>query len=486
MYGFEFNIAGNAAKELKGMFGYIKDIQQQAMGMQKQFDTIKVPTVANMPTIKIGATTYNETATNRNESGVTPQNSKAPINPFGDIQNSVRDIQKMTQGVIEVKAATENMNKPFAKVQETISAIRQATGSLGNATKTVFEGVPQIKEQWQGISDAVIDARKAFATGDFEGFKTMTEGAINEAFNMANNIRTQFGAVIDYTKTAFGQLGQIPFFAKIGGGIMTVINGVRGIGVSIVQTIPSMVMFAGRGILSMGAYAASLMGATGAQMALNVAMSANPIGVMIAGVTGIGVAVVGLISYWDTVKQWLTGFGEFFIKNHPFRWVFDIINTVFPNLSQSIQNTFGKAWQWINDNFLQPIKDMFGWVMDKAKWLVGEVAKPFTIDINANVPKDMGIETDFFKSMKTANGISDVAKNMGIGKNDKHTSLGIDKKNKDITGEKREIKNINITIHKMIDKVEFVVNKNIDTSLQEFKDKLQAVLMDGVNQANYA
>ncbi|MEJ7658465.1 MAG: hypothetical protein WKG07_01980 [Hymenobacter sp.] len=47
-----------------------------------------------------------------------------------------------------------------------------------------------------------------------------------------------------------------------------------------------------------------------AQIGLNVAMSANPIGVIVVGLLAVGGAVCGIIEHWDTVKGWLLKLGN--------------------------------------------------------------------------------------------------------------------------------------------------------------------------------
>jgi hypothetical protein len=102
------------------------------------------------------------------------------------------------------------------------------------------------------------------------------------------------------------------------------------------------------------------------QWALNAAMNANPLGLIIAGVVAAIAAIWLIVKNWDKIK-------EFFIK------LWDKIKEVFSKLWDWIKDIFSKAWEWIKKMFLNytpygliiknwdKIKEWFTALWDKVK-----------------------------------------------------------------------------------------------------------------------
>jgi len=105
----------------------------------------------------------------------------------------------------------------------------------------------------------------------------------------------------------------------------------------------SFVLTALKGI---GLFIVNLITATAAQWGLNIAMNANPIGLIIIGILAVGTAVYGLIKYWDQVKAFLINLGKFLIKLHPFYWMIRLIDVIFPNFKVKIKEVFSTVIDW--------------------------------------------------------------------------------------------------------------------------------------------
>jgi hypothetical protein len=477
MYGFEFNIAGNAAKQMQDMFKSVNDLRASTKAMQSQFDVVKMPPLS-IPT-KNPFRDIMPSVTQTQSVGKTAQNPTAQ-SQTGNITDTIKDI----------KTQAENAQSPFKGWLRNVVHVKNASENIKEGIGGMIPILDTIGESWGGVQTSIIEARKALSDGNMDLFKEIATDTIENV----KGIFEQFREPLGYIKTAFGDIGNMPMLKNIKeealGALTTIKSMSLGLGNATIEALE----FAGRGVVSMAGYALSLFGATGAQTALNVAMAANPIGLVVAGIVGVGIAVYGLITYWDTVKSYLIDFGAFLWKYSPFGFIYDIVERLFPNLTQSVQNTFGGIMKWLNDYFLQPIKDMFGWIMDKAKWLVGQISAPFTIDINATIPEmpQIGIEgigmgeedTPIQETLKEMKAATKGAKSL-FPKKPKHEPIGVDKKTKDITGEQKQVKNITITINSLISGGFTVVSNNLQESEQKIKDVITRVLVDATNQVNY-
>lgn len=72
-----------------------------------------------------------------------------------------------------------------------------------------------------------------------------------------------------------------------------------------IAQFPVIAKIIGTGVAAIGAYAAVAITATGAQWAWNAAMSANPLGMIIAATTALGIAAYTVYSNWDAVSRWI-------------------------------------------------------------------------------------------------------------------------------------------------------------------------------------
>lgn len=114
-------------------------------------------------------------------------------------------------------------------------------------------------------------------------------------------------------------------------------------------------------VVGMGSWIATTTAATLAQLGLNAALTANPIGMLIVGI-GLAVgAIAVLIKYWDEIWAALKSFAAWIWEHHPFKFLIDVVDKVFPNFKASM----GKLWDWIKEKFEALIK----WFKDAWDWI---------------------------------------------------------------------------------------------------------------------
>lgn len=95
-----------------------------------------------------------------------------------------------------------------------------------------------------------------------------------------------------------------------------------------------------------GSFIASMITATAAQWGLNIAMNANPIGLIVLGLTAVVGVIMLVVKYWDVIKAKIVQFGKFFIQNHPFRFLIDLVDKVFPGFKEKVQEIFSSVINW--------------------------------------------------------------------------------------------------------------------------------------------
>ncbi|MES2730044.1 MAG: phage tail tape measure protein [Pseudomonadota bacterium] len=128
----------------------------------------------------------------------------------------------------------------------------------------------------------------------------------------------------------------IPLLQLLGGGFVTAAGAVWKFvsvqGLSFLSMARNAALMAGSGVLAVVSWAGGLFSATVAQWALNTAMSANPIGLIILGLVAVGTAVYMIIKHWDTLKVWLLNLGKFMIQMNPFYLMVQGIFKLFPGI----------------------------------------------------------------------------------------------------------------------------------------------------------
>ncbi|WP_396190133.1 hypothetical protein [Flavobacterium sp.] len=108
--------------------------------------------------------------------------------------------------------------------------------------------------------------------------------------------------------------------------------------------------------------------ATAAQIAWNVAMSMNPIGLIILGIAALVAAIIWVVANWDMVSKAVTDFAQGAIA-----WIMEIIHWLgldkYINLIISAFQNMGRIAGNVWDGIVSGIKGVIGWVQDAIGWL---------------------------------------------------------------------------------------------------------------------
>ena len=214
----------------------------------------------------------------------------------------------------------------------------------------------------------------------------------------------------------------------------------------------------------------------------------NAIKSMAQKVANIFMAVV------NKIKSWIAAIRNFVVKvvNAVIEKVNSICKplvTAFKNVANAIKGFFGKVIDWVRDKFYT----LINWFIDKYNW----IAEKLGFDTIARLGKeaaDRSWAADH-PEQPTANsggnngggggGDSTDLDGSGLGGGGSSISGGLGSVGGKGSKESDRIKNINITIDRLIDKFT-ISTTNLSESKEKIKEVVAEALLSAVNDANYA
>ena len=253
-------------------------------------------------------------------------------------------------------------------------------------------------EQAEKMAAAMTDQSQRLAQSWFV-IRAAFGTAVLPAFNSFVGWIADMGRDVMAFTQLYPELTKYMGYAAIGilglvaaGGLFTLTMGAG----QMVMTAWSVGMLAATGIS--GAFSAALTWMRGAILGVNLAMSLNPIGFIVAGIAAAIVAVGALIYYWDDLKA-------------------AFLDVSWMNVLKSV---FRNVWNFMSDTF-----PVFGWVIEQLTSLMG-------IDINAALaatvtPVYKGTPTpliDAIAPIKTSVARGGITQSLSTANQQKSTTVG--------------------------------------------------------------
>lgn len=217
------------------------------------------------------------------------------------------------------------------------------------------------------------------------------------------------------------------------------------------------------GVAAVGTWITGLITATAAQWGLNIAMTANPIGLFVIGLLAIGAAVAAVIIWWDEIKDALVSFAKFALKLNPFYWIVELIDYIFPGFKKGLTDFFGSILDFFEGLWRKAkevwnaIKGLFGFGEDSA-----------TIEISTK-----GEVKGQTASGKTATVQGYDANTPFVGSSTGSRSSAPSHEGSPAGG--AAVKNIHTVINQLVGKIEVHVN-NLPESLTQIRDAVSEAL----------
>lgn len=229
-------------------------------------------------------------------------------------------------------------------------------------------------------------------SGEISNLTTKITGT-NTATQMADTIMGSFSERMARVNSWFKDLGISIFnatdgfipFVQIGMGALQTMSNLGGA----VQafTIISNLGFVKSiiaGATSMGTWIATTISATAAQWGLNIAMDANPIGILVLAIGAAITAIALIINYWDEITDAIISFGKWIWEHSPFKFLIDVVDNVFPGFKKAMSD----LWDWVKGLF----EKLFAWIKQAWDWIkkiFGGGDSP-TLEVNESAVKDFG------------------------------------------------------------------------------------------------
>jgi TP901 family phage tail tape measure protein len=230
-------------------------------------------------------------------------------------------------------------------------------------------------------------------------------------------------------------------------------------------------------ISGLGAWVLGVINATAAQMGLNVAMSANPIGLIVIGIAAAIAAIALLINYWDDIKAAIGRFVAWVADHNPFGWLIDLADRIFPGFKKKV----GEIWDWIKGKF-EALVGIFKSVWNWIKGLFGSDDKNISITAAAQKTENMG-GMEKVPGIDTAD--TPTTSSALAGYKPHHKGKGLKESGSNITGAGSRPTNITINIHKLQDQTVIHTTK-LEMGSKQAADKILSMLLEAINGANAA
>jgi TP901 family phage tail tape measure protein len=268
-----------------------------------------------------------------------------------------------------------------------------------------------------------------------------------------------------------------PGLALINGGLALMIGRLRLAAVagwahvrSMAASVAGAAMMAGQFILTsagaIGSFIVSIGTATLSMIGLNIAMYANPIGLIILGLLAVGAAVTAVIVWWDELKYYLLDAAIFIMKLNPFYWLIELVEYVFPGTKQAIADFFGKVWEWASA-FFEKLVAAWKWVKG---WFTSE-------DLNAELQSEVQVGTDITFDPNSPDPNSPSGNFADVGLNNINTA----DRSTNIQGDSGKARNVNMRIDKI--EVNVKVADSNGRSLTDIADEIAQVIVGAARDA---
>lgn len=401
-----------------------------------------------------------------------------------------------TTAIDQSQIVMETYNERLARVQARFDdfkiSIFNACGDMGIWVQVVAGAlVPlaQLAPLIYGVAKAVIFLKNVNFKGAFSGVVSGIKsvmlhlGLMDGAVITSGGIFTAFKVLCQNACRAIGvAIMNIPIVGWIAAAIAAVIAIIQQLWAKC-KGFRVAVFTAWEGIKALFSLAWELISGIAQRISDFAAGVWNTIKSMAQKVANVFMAVV------NKIRSWIDAIRNFVVKvvNAVVEKVNSICGplvTAFKNVANAIKGFFGKVIDWVRDKFYA----LINWFIDKYNW----IAEKLGFDTIARLGKEAADrswaadhpETDPEKT-PTNDGSGGGAIALPTGADGSPISGGLGSVGGKGSKESDRIKNINITIDRLIDKFT-ISTTNLSESKERIKDAVAEALLSAVNDANYA
>lgn len=357
------------------------------------------------------------------------------------------------------KGITQEVDFTTGSIQQYLLSLGQAEGVQGSMAKimgTMAGATSNFGDLVTRLKLTIGEQLRPQLMGMIETGQRMVSWAIDAVKWIGAN-REQVGAWARVLGVAAGAMLGVVLAAKTMAGITAMIAAVKASWLALT------------GAINLGKLA---------MIAFNVVSSLNPFGILIIAIAGVITYLGVFTDKLDGVKNWLGQLGTWLWENHPFRWMIDLVDRVFPgfkgrlnDLMNSVIGVFKQAWDWLYKNFFKPALDaldaVFGKFFDFKKLPALQTA-----------PTALAAGEDPYAPLGGAPAKPGAAPG-------KPGNVGLSKGMNGVTGGERNVKNITINIAKLNDGGININTTTLGMAPAQIKSEMERVLLSVVNDVNY-
>lgn len=309
--------------------------------------------------------------------------SAEALRAFIPLSSSVAaDFQSKTG---QIANAAGTINQAFDGMANTTEVrLQRMQNNWGNFTDGIFTSSEPVRGLLFDIASRVLQLGTSFMTAHPN--VTQFALAVGGGFVALYGFLTASALVgvklqMLHIRMLRAALSQNFFTRMMGKGSLMMLNFVKTLALGSVNLLRMTGRFIVTAVAGISSFVLGLVSATAAQWALNVAMNANPLGLIVIGLMAVIGAIVLVVKYWDNIKTAILDFGIWIIKNHPFAWLIRLVDVVFPGFKDRIKEVFSSVIDWVKKMW-DSIKGVFRSV---SEWMGFDMS-----DVEVTVPEGTG------------------------------------------------------------------------------------------------
>lgn len=504
------------SKQLKGDTAAATEVLTTAMnqyGVSTDDPIAASQTMANMMNImsaaaKEGSAELPQIRSALEQAGMMAKTANVPFNELNaSIQVLDKSGKKGAEGGVALRNVMAKLSEGQFLPKQTL-AMLQAAGidvdKMANKSSSLADRLAVLKPimndtaamtQLFGTENVAAGIALVSNTGSIADLTKKITGT-NTAVEMADTVMGSFSERMGRTNAWLKDLGISIFnatdgfipFIEIGGGALSVVTNMGGaVQAFSILSNTKLVTSLLASIAPLGTWIASTITATAAQLGLNIAMTANPIGIVVVAVGAAIAAIALMITYWDDIVAVIARVGKWLWDHHPFKWLIDLTDKVFPGFKKAM----GDLWDWVAGKFealMKWIKEAWGTITslfgskDGAGQAPAEISKAAVEEYAKTVN---GLKIDGITVQGAANNSSALAGyDPNAKKSGTHNST-ISNTASNITSGGARPTQVNITIHKLQDQT-VIHTTNLDMGGKEAANKIMEYLLETLQGANVA
>ena len=247
-------------------------------------------------------------------------------NTFDRAQKSVLDVTAKLKGLgatgDDLQGTTIQLSKALNDPVANLGALSRSGIQFSKQQKDLIKNLVQSGKLWKAQDIILTEIEKQYG-GTAEALTKTTKGLALQNANLINNIQESIGKAIEplrlkilqFINTALKKIDVEKLAANIEKGATALWNFGKGLFTVLSFIKPLLPIILGL-IIAFKTYQIVMMIAVAAQWAMNIALTANPIGIIVVGIGLLIAAVIYMIIYWKQIVAWLKIGWDWLVKTY--------------------------------------------------------------------------------------------------------------------------------------------------------------------------